>query len=98
MIQNPQGMKKYLVNIIGLFSFLISINLDVNAQITSDFTAHNENIVWESVFTDGSPGKVNRGIVDSDGNAIVLFMPENQSRIHKIKWCIWRPYMVNKYK
>ena len=77
-------MKKYLLNIIGLFSFLISINLDVNAQIIPDFTAHNENIVWESVFTDGSPGKVNRGIVDSDGNAIVLFMPESQSRIHKI--------------
>ena len=80
------------------FSFLISINLDVNAQIIPDFTAHNENIVWESVFTDGSPGKVNRGIVDSDGNAIVLFMPENQSRIHKINGVFGDHYLVNKYK
>ena len=29
-------------------------------------------------------GKVNRGIVDSEGNCAVIFMPPNMSRVHKI--------------
>ena len=47
-------------------------------------SGYNENIEWEKVFTDGPPGKVNRAVVDADGNAVVIFMPDNQSRIHKI--------------
>ena len=47
-------------------------------------TGYNENIEWENVFTDGPAGKVNRAVVDSDGNYAVIFMPDNQSRIHKI--------------
>ena len=37
-----------------------------------------------NVFTNGPSGKVNRGLVDSDGNCAVIFMPPNMSRIHKI--------------
>ena len=29
---------------------------------------YNENIEWENVFTDGKAGKVNSGLVDSEGN------------------------------
>ena len=44
-----------------------------------------KEVVWETVFTEGPSGKVNRGIVDSHGNCIVkLFMPDNKTRIHKI--------------
>lgn len=55
-----------------------------NSPIIPDSSAQNENIVWENVFTDGNAGKVNRSVVDSDGNAAVVFMPDKESRIHKI--------------
>ena len=45
---------------------------------------YNENIEWENVFTDGNAGKVNSGLVDSEGNIALIFMPYNESRIHKI--------------
>ena len=45
---------------------------------------YNENIEWENVFTDGKAGKVNSGVVDSEGNIALIFMPYNESRIHKI--------------
>ena len=63
---------------------LLFIPLINNAQIIPDNSDYNQNIIWESVFTEGNPGKVNRGLVDSDGNLAVIFMPDNQSRIHKI--------------
>ena len=63
---------------------LLFIPLINNAQIIPDNSDYNQNIIWESVFTEGNPGKVNRGLVDSDGNLAVVFMPDNQSRIHKI--------------
>ena len=48
-------------------------------------TSHyNENIEWESVFTDGKAGKVNRGLVDSEGHAALIVMPQNESRIYKL--------------
>jgi len=47
-------------------------------------TGYNANIEWESLFTDGPPGKVNRAVADSEGNYAVIFMPDDQSRIHKI--------------
>ena len=65
-------------------SFMLScINFGGSQNIPQN-TFYNQNIIWENVFTNGNPGKVNRGIVDSEGNAAVIFMPENQSRIHKI--------------
>ena len=64
-----------------LLLFIPVIN---SAQIIPDNSDYNQNIIWESVFTEGNPGKVNRGLVDSDGNLAVVFMPDNQSRIHKI--------------
>ena len=68
-------MKKLLL----LFIPLVNI-----AQTIPYYSDYNQNIIWESVFTDGNPGKVNKGLVDSDGNLAVVFMPDNQSRIHKI--------------
>lgn len=53
-------------------------------QIIPTITNYNQNIVWEKVFTDGPEGKVNRGLVDTDGNCAVIFMPPNSSRIHKV--------------
>ena len=63
---------------------LLFIPLIINAQIVPDNSDYNQNIIWESVFTEGNSGKVNKGLVDSDGNLAVVFMPDNQSRIHKI--------------
>ena len=65
--------------ILFLFIPLISIS-----QIIPESSDYNQNIVWQNVFTEGNAGKVNRGLVDSDGNIAVVFMPDNQSRIHKI--------------
>ena len=53
-------------------------------QLVPNNTNYNQDIVWENVFTNGPAGKVNRGLVDSDGNCAVIFMPPNMSRIHKI--------------
>ena len=73
-------MKK--IHAVIIFIFLcIYIGLSQNIPAISYY---NENIIWENVFTEGNAGKVNRGIVDSEGNAAVIFMPDNQSRIHKI--------------
>ena len=74
---------KLSVLIIGLCGLLSSASM-LSAQIVPISSGYNENIEWESVFTDGPPGKVNRAVVDSDGNYAVIFMPDNQSRIHKI--------------
>ena len=63
---------------------LLFIPIINSAQIIPDNSDYNQNIIWESVFTEGNPGKVNRGLVDSDGNLAVVFMPDNQSRVHKI--------------
>jgi len=56
----------------------------IAAQIVPSESTYNEGIVWESVFTDGPEGKVNRGLVDSEGHAVCVSMPENQARVHKI--------------
>ena len=71
-------MKFFFTILLFFFvSWLSSQNIPVN-------TLHNQNIEWENVYTEGAPGKVNRGIVDSDGNPVVIFMPDNESRVHKI--------------
>ena len=64
-----------------LLLFIPLVNIAQTIPYYSDYT---QNIIWDSVFTDGNPGKVNKGLVDSDGNLAVVFMPDNQSRIHKI--------------
>ena len=56
---------------------------NLSAQIVPSRTGCNQDIVWENVFTDGPAGKVNRAAVDSDGNCVVIFMPDNQSRIRR---------------
>ena len=56
-------MKKLLLSL-----FIPLVN---SAQILPNNSDYNQNIIWESVFTDGAPGKVNRGLVDSDGNYLV---------------------------
>ena len=63
---------------------LIFFNYYLFGQIIPDNSYYNENIIWENVYTNGPAGKVNRGLVDSDGNCAVIFMPDNMSRIHKI--------------
>ncbi len=69
--------------ITGICVLFIGIS-GLSAQIIPVSSGYNQNIEWESVFTDGPPGKVNRAVVDSDGNYAVIFMPDDQSRIHKI--------------
>lgn len=69
--------------ITGICGIFIGIS-GLFAQIIPVSSGYNQNIEWESVFTDGPPGKVNRAVVDSDGNYAVIFMPDDQSRIHKI--------------
>ena len=68
----------------NIFIIFIFYSINSFSQIVPTNTSYNQNIVWESVFTSGPAGKVNRGIVDSDGNCAVIFMPPNMSRIHKI--------------
>ena len=74
---------KHISLILSLYGFL-AVTSNLCAQIVPARTGFNENIEWENVFTDGPAGKVNRAVVDSDGNYAVIFMPDNQSRIHKI--------------
>ena len=74
---------KQILPIIGLCGLLSGASM-LSAQIVPISSGYKENIEWESVFTDGPPGKVNRAVVDSDGNYAVIFMPDDQSRIHKI--------------
>jgi len=66
------------------FCGLLFMLFNVSAQIVPVSTGFNANIKWQNVFTDGPPGKVNRAVVDSDGNYAVIFMPDDKSRIHKI--------------
>ena len=54
------------------------------AQLVPESSSYNEDVVWESVFTEGPEGKVNRGIVDTEGHAVCVSMPEGSARIHKI--------------
>ena len=56
----------------------------LNNTIVPEYSNFNQNIIWENVFTDGPPGKVNRAVVDSNGDAAVVFMPDNQTRVLKI--------------
>ena len=72
-------MKNFLI----YFLFLL-IPFTTFCQLIPNNTNYNQDIVWENVFTNGPSGKVNRGLVDSDGNCAAIFMPPNMSRIHKI--------------
>ena len=59
----------------------------LNNTIVPEYSNFNQNIIWENVFTEGTPGKVNRAVVDSNGDAAVVFMPDNQTRVLKINNC-----------
>lgn len=72
------------ISIFIILNVIFSGLSNLSAQIIPVSSGYNENIKWEKVFTDGPPGKVNRAVVDSDGNYAVIFMPDDQSRIHKI--------------
>jgi len=83
-----------------IFIFFVIFPIFLNSQILPSVTDYNQDIVWESVFTSGPAGKVNRGIVDSDGNCAVVFMPEDMARIHKVDGStgqlIWTKNINNK--
>ena len=86
-------MKKNLI-------FLLCISLHASSQIVPSNTEYNQNIEWENVFTSGPEGKVNRGLVDSDGNCALVFMPNNMARVHKVDGnngqLIWTKTLNNK--
>ena len=54
------------------------------AQIVPESSVYNSDIVWESVFTNGPAGKVNRGVADSEGHIGLVFMPEDMTRVHRV--------------
>ena len=54
-----------------------------HAQIVPDASNYNADIAWEEVYTSGPAGKVNRGMVDSEGNCVAVAMPNNQARVVK---------------
>ena len=54
------------------------------AQIVPESSTYNADIAWESVFTDGPAGKVNRGLADSEGHIGLVFMPEDMTRVHRV--------------
>ena len=54
-----------------------------HAQIVPDASNYNADIAWEEVYTGGPSGKVNRGMVDSQGHCIAVSMPNNKARIVK---------------
>ena len=65
--------------LVFLFLPLISI-----AQIVPESSTYNSDIVWESVFTNGPAGKVNRGVADSEGHIGLVFMPDDMTRVHRV--------------
>ena len=52
--------------------------------ICSDFTSKENAVALNQRLTSHTEGKVNRGLVDSEGHAVCVSMPENQARVHKI--------------
>jgi len=64
--------------------FLLLIPASFFAQIVPTSSGYNEGIVWETVFTDGPAGKVNRGVSDSEGHIGLVFMPEGMTRVHRV--------------
>ena len=41
------------------------------AQVVPESSSYNADVVWESTFTQGPAGKVNRGVADSEGHIII---------------------------
>jgi len=66
------------------FWFLLLIPASVLAQVVPTSSTYNADIEWESVFTDGPAGKVNRGVADSEGHIGLVFMPEDMTRVHRV--------------
>ncbi|MDC3044448.1 hypothetical protein OA144_00460, partial [bacterium] len=66
-----------------LLLFCSASCLSAGAQIIPSETSYNAEVAWAEVFTNGPSGKVNRGIVDSDGHCVAVSMPNNKARIVK---------------
>lgn len=66
-----------------LTCLLIGAGIAVQGQLLPESSSYNDSVVWEAVFTDGPSGKVNRGIVDSDGHCVAASMPLNSARVVK---------------
>ena len=66
------------------FWFLLLIPASFLAQVVPTSSTYNADIEWESVFTDGPAGKVNRGVSDSEGHIGLVFMPEDMTRVHRV--------------
>ena len=54
------------------------------AQVVPESSSYNADVVWESTFTQGPAGKVNRGVADSEGHIGLVFMPDDMSRVHRV--------------
>jgi len=68
----------------SISTLLVSMcGLLTHAQIVPDASNYNADIAWEEVYTSGPAGKVNRGMVDSQGHCIAVSMPNNQARVVK---------------
>lgn len=65
-------------------SFLCFVPWISFAQVVPTSSSYNADVVWESVFTNGPAGKVNRGVADSEGHIGLVFMPEGMTRVHRI--------------
>ena len=66
------------------FVVLLLLPLISVAQIVPESSSYNANIAWESVFSAGPAGKVNRGVADSEGHIGLVFMPEDMTRVHRV--------------
>lgn len=66
-----------------LLLFCSASCLSAGAQTIPSETSYNAEVAWAEVFTNGPSGKVNRGIVDSDGHCVAVSMPNNKARIVK---------------
>ena len=65
-------------------SFILALPLTATSQIVPETSTYNADIAWESVFTNGPAGKVNRGVADSEGHIGLVFMPDDMTRIHRV--------------
>ena len=76
-------MGDYLVRMRG-FLLCVCFPILVHGQVVPESSTYNADIVWESVYTQGPAGKVNRGVADSEGHIGLVFMPEDMTRVHRI--------------
>ncbi len=66
------------------FLLLLILPVIASAQIVPESSVYNADIAWESVFSNGPAGKVNRGVADSEGHIGLVFMPDDMTRVHRV--------------